>query len=520
MINVNTPLGLKKKYANLNNNLLKELKRYYQKNKLEEPKREDGEVYLEELQFIQRLELNFSGIVSFAIGDKSFPSYLTGLKRLTIKKPCLVSNDFISDLPNKNQITSLTIDGSDFVNLDLTEFTKLEELVIIRNNNLLNIKGLENLKKLSYIEFYDNQLIDEEQACKFLIENMKNNAEMKIDILYYKRITSLIRKEYSSYRDAFRNAKWVEAISAGLENHSTIEHSTVATGRFYSRLQDILNEIIPKNLLPEDEEAIYLIYCWIIENVSYDHAGVKNKLRMRTMETKLNFGDRVQKVRMGIGSIGGTNGAFNAIYGKSVVCQGFTKIMQMFLKVYDYTIKTFDEDAYCEVNPNKEALPLNKLLSRTSSPINHSILRIVLENDSYFCDATNEKRDAEGNILQTRFMKTFEELTTKWYPVSCPYPGKSEPLTEEEREELSKLRLSHNIPFNYETSAVKMIERFALHITGELENLELELDIKKIQAEDLLLLGIINAEALKIIQNQQAIEYMKLCEERKSRKKG
>ena len=116
-------------------------------------------------------------------------------------------------------------------------------------------------------------------------------------------------------------------------------------------------------------------------------------------------------------------------------------------------------------------------------------------------------------------MKTFEELTTRWYPVSCPYPGKSEPLTEETRQQLSRLRLAHNIPYNYETKAIKMMERFELHVTGETDDLILETEIKKVQAEDLLLLGIINAEVLKIIQNQQSMEYMKICAEKQARKK-
>ncbi len=510
-----TPLDIKNRYTNLYNNLLKELKRYYTKNKVQEPSRPNGELYLEELAFIQRLDLNFSGILSFKIGNKAFPEYLTGLKKLRIKSPCRVSLDFLSLIPNKEQITDLTIDGSDFVSLDLTAFTNLKYLEIINNKDLRTIKGLMDLKNIVDLEFYNNPLVNEKEACEFIVSVMHNDNEINTDILYYKRIVAMIRKKYSNHRDSFRNANWIEAIQAGLKDHQIIKHSTLETGKFYARLSDIIDEITPS--VSTDLEDIFLIYSWIVQNVAYDKECLKSKLKMASKETTLNFGGKIQKIRMAYGSIGGTNGAFNAIYGKTVVCQGFTKIFQMLLKAYDYNIDTFDELAYCETDHNVKIVPLKDVKGEARKRINHSIIRIILDGESYFCDTTNE-RTIDGEVSQKRFMRTYEELTSSWYPSECQYPGLSTPLTEAERETLSNLKMSHNIPYNYEIKAGKMMERFDLHLNSDSEDIQIEKSVKLSQVEDLLLLGIINNEVLRLINSKIEAEYLEI-KQRKNMKR-
>ena len=111
-------------------------------------------------------------------------------------------------------------------------------------------------------------------------------------------------------------------------------------------------------------------------------------------------------------------------------------------------------------------------------------------------------------------MKTYEELTSSWYPSRCPYPGKSTPLTEEERDSLSKLKLSHNIPHDYETKVVKMMERFDLHLNPESPELNIEKAVKSSQVEDLLLLGIINIEIQRLITSQIEAEYLDIMNKR------
>lgn len=509
-------LNLKRSKENLYNNLLKELKRYYAKNKIAEPDRPDGVIYLEELQYIQRLKLNFAGNLFFNLNGKPFMSFLTGLKRIYVSAPFDLDETEINQIPNKDQITDLSINNSSIYKLDLTGFTNLNDLSLTSNSKLTEIKGLDKITHLSALEFYDNKLVDEKTICKFIINNMENNCDCRLDILLYKRITSLIRKEYSKYRSSFREATWIEKISAGLEKHPIIEHTTTATGIFYSQIADILAEIIPRSGV-DDLEAIFLIYSWIVQNVAYDHLGAKSALKMNSNEVSLNLNGNVQKVRLAFGAIGGTNGAFNAIYGKSVVCEGFAKIMQIFLKVYDYDLKTIELASHCELDRSKRGQKLTRKVI-DEGEINHSIIKVFLENQAYYCDPTNELQQ-DGLVQQTKFMKTYEELSSSWFPKGDIYLGKSEPITEEERESLSKLRMAHNIPYTYEKRAINIMDKFDLHLNPNSESLSVEKSIKIEQTEDLLYLGIINLPVTKLIKSKIEYEYNEILKQQKESSK-
>ena len=103
-------------------------------------------------------------------------------------------------------------------------------------------------------------------------------------------------------------------------------------------------------------------------------------------------------------------------------------------------------------------------------------------------------------------MRTYRELNSSWFPINTHYKADSEELTTEEREYLSSLKIAHNIPYNYETRAVKIMTEFDLHLENS-EKLKLERIIKKEQVEDLVLLGVINTAIERIINNQIDSEY-------------
>ena len=136
-------LNLKHSKENLYNNLLKELKRYYAKNKIAEPERPDGVIYLEELQYIQRLNLNFAGNLFFNLNGQPFMSFLTGLKKIYVSAPFDLDEAVFNQIPNKDQITDLSINKSSIYKLDLTGFTNLNDLSLTSNSRLTEIKGLD-----------------------------------------------------------------------------------------------------------------------------------------------------------------------------------------------------------------------------------------------------------------------------------------------------------------------------------------------------------------------------------------
>ena len=495
-----TSVELKKTNENLYNNLLKELKRYYTKNNLKEPSRPSGEIYIEELPLIQRLYLNFNGNCDIKIEDKNLISYLTGLKRVIISPPFIVRQEDIETIPNKDQIVELYIDGTNINKLDLSEFINLQDLVISNNYELTELVGLDKLTKLEAFTFYNNKEYDEETICSQITKYMEQEFILNIDILYYKRIIHMIRKEYSKYRKTFKKTTWVEKLSNSIDNQF-VKHDSISTGKFYSNLDDLLNEIIPRDC-DDDLEVIYLIYNWLITNIIST-----SKIDITETNDKLDFNDKNQKVRTATSIIGGTNGAFNILPGKSIVCEGYSKIFQLLLKAYDYELNTYDEIACIDETATK----LTNSIIKKAKP-NHSIIRIDLDDNTYYCDPANEKKTIHDEVSQSRFMRTYRELNSSWFPINTHYKADSEELTTEEREYLSSLKIAHNIPYNYETRAVKIMTEFDLHLENS-EKLKLERIIKKEQVEDLVLLGVINTAIERIITNQIDTEYDNLITE-------
>lgn len=488
--------------------LMREIHIYYKKNNIEEPHREEGIIYLEEFGYVERLRLDYSGFCTTMINNKGIMSYLTNLKSLTIKSPFMLTNNILSDINNKDKLEELYIEGLDINKLDLKGFCNLKVLELKDNNNLEVIEGLDKISNLEDLEIYNNQKLDEEDICNFIIKNMENRCNIRIDILYYKRIIKKIRDNYDKYRDSFLNATWIERIYIGSEKNQIIEHNTESTGLFYAKLSEILDKIIPNGAFT-NIELIYLTNLWINTNIKYDHDGLKNALKMRFKPVQLNLGDKVQNINMSVGHIGGTNGAFNALYYKLVVCEGFTKLFQMFIKALDYTIKTYDEVAYCDVRPDINRIKSLTEAIKNAAEINHSIIRIDIENNTYYIDTTNEKIDNNGNLVQSRFMRTYEELDSSWFPKTDRPSNKSVPLSDYERKELAQLKMA-NSEINYERKALLIIDRFNIHLDAD--SLDLANDKKMLNqyVKELMLLGFINEITMKIVYNYIDKEYLSL----------
>ena len=483
---------------NLYNNLLKELKRVYKKMGKPVPERNEGIIYLEELPLIQRLSLNFSGCFSIDINNEPFISHLTDLRKISLCKPYQLTGKELSQIKNKNAITSIEIIGSDLTTLDLSQFPNLESLTLVDNESLREIKGLENIKKLEEIVYYNNPLVNETTICNFLTSNMKRNTLMELDILLYPKITSIIKHGYSAYRDSFRQSTWVKVTN-------TIKHTVEETGNIYSHIEDIIDKIIPR--VTDDYEAAYIMYCYVRSHVAYDFDSLNDKLRMRGTKVTLNFGGKPQEIRMSSGKKGGANSAFNALFSRYAVCEGYTKLLQMFYKLYGldcYNILAHGSDLY---NPNAKAPTAQELYN---GEVNHSIIQVIINDNTYYCDTTNESYDPKtGKVGQKCFLRTFEELTTNWYPVRRPRPPYTEPLSTEFREELDKVKIADNEPVDAKKRAETIMDKFDLHL-AEGPNLDIEFQVKKEQLVDLLLLRVINRSVKQIIENTIFEEYLSL----------
>jgi len=463
---------------NLYNNLIKEIRKYRKGQVVES----DGEktINIDEFQYIRNLNLNFTSITSIIIDDKPLISYFTNLKAIHIKAPYRVTGDELESIPNKDLIKEIEIENTEFQSIDLSGFINLEYLTIIDNKELKEIKGLNKINKLISLTFYNNPLLNSNDIYKFICSNMKNNCSMAIDILYYLNIRHNIRKEYSLYRDSFRTTEWIETVDNN-DKKVTINHNTRSTGMFYAKLNDFLDEIMLDDL--DDLETVYIIYKWLVIKLS---------------------GPKDEKIKINKATNGHLNGAFNAIYNKETTCSGYINLFQMLLKAC--LIESYSIPAYYNIE-----IPTNT--TQELKP-NHTIIKIILEDNPYYCDLLNKEIYSEdGNFTQNCFMKTPKELGSSWCPKRADN-SESITITKEERKALEQLEIAENKAKESSSKAEKLMTKFDLHIDDEKDTLSVEIGVKKEQVEDLLLLGIINCEMEKEIDNIIEKEYFELLSEK------
>ncbi len=472
-------INFTKRDENLYNNLIKEIKKY-RKGTVEEAAGEKN-IYLDEFQYVRNLNLNFTSITSIIIDDKPLISYFTNLKAIHIKAPYRPTGDELDSIPNKELIKEIEIENTDLQTIDLSGFTNLEYLTIIDNKDLYEIKGLNKITKLSSLNFYNNPLLNTNDIYKFICTNMKNNCSMNIDILYYLNIRHSIRKEYSLYRDSFRTTEWIETVDNN-DKKAIINHNTRSTGMFYAKINDLLDTILPKDDL-DDLETVYIIYKWLVLKLS---------------------GPKEEKIKITKATNGHLNGAFNAVYNKETTCSGYINLFQMLLKAC--LIESYSVPAYYDIE-----IPTN--ITSELKP-NHTIIKIIIEDNSYYCDLINKNIYSEdGNFTQNCFMKTPKELDSNWCPKRLDN-SISLKITKEERKILEQLEIADNKLKDYSSKIEKLMDKFDLHIDGAKDTLSVEVSVKKEQVEDLLLLGIINGEVEKEIDNKIEKEYFDLLSEK------
>lgn len=505
--------------------LKREIDRYRHVHKIEEPEELKNKKYyiaFEELSYVESFILSSTNemIPALRMGDErnKLTKYFTNLKSLSITNCTYSAGIELEELPNKSELRELEISDSNQSSIDLSKFTNLKYLSIRKCPNLKEIKGLDKLKKLDSIEIYGVPYVNENDVCKFIAENMKNkDIELSIDALYYPRITQLIRQNYQENELSFRNAMWIEEISSG--KYTKQIYSTEAIGSMYADITEI-NKELGVNLKSDPVEKIYIIYNWLCNNITYDDEGVKSISRAHTTKRTLNFLDGPREINFVKGQQGGINGSSNALrYGKCV-CQGYTKLFQMFLKVNGIT--SYDVAACLSDEKNPTKLTLNHL--QDSSKINHSIIKIKLIEGYYYCDTTNDAVFTQHRHVQSQkyFLRTLEELDTSCYPINDSIPPRTTPISEEKRKELrlkkvERKKLSED---KFKTKVFSIMNRFDLDLFSEtIEEAQEECHQKNKIAYDLMLLGYISNSILKAISYELGSQYMYIVKNNPTKKR-
>lgn len=351
------------------------INKYRRKHNIPEPE-EIKKLYDKQSNFLkEELEL----ITKLRITKKLVPylDYFPNLTSINITGNEGLSQQEIQSIINRYpNMKELTIEHQNELQyLDVSNLSKLQDLQLISNKGLKNVIGIDKLVDLYGFTFYDNQLYGDKPKDDLMQQVYRIShdslAECNIDVLYMPDFIKFL-EEHNLNLDSVKDyIVWSENLKSGVEmKHSHLEYKTGELYMAYKKARDIVEKYIKDTDTPEQRFAI--LYQWMCENVKYDYAALDNN----HTHTK----DGIVQ-----GRSGGTNGTVNALMYGSCVCQGYSKSMQMLLKlagIYSVDIGCVAE----EKDIKTPRIIIDNQIHADES--DHSILKVNLNGKIYYSDIT------------------------------------------------------------------------------------------------------------------------------------
>lgn len=167
---------------------------------------------------------------------------------------------------------------NDLFNLDLSNFSSLNSLSIVHNDNLISVSGI---RRVSELEIYDNK---DYMDVEYLLSLVNGNINVKLDIVYYVYMVRILVNDNRN-ADVLDKCKWIESI--GIRDFSVKEYSTEEVHELY----ELMSSIVSKYIFVTDGiyEKVGILYQWMINNIKFVNEDVDKN------ENILNF-NSVDKV--------------------------------------------------------------------------------------------------------------------------------------------------------------------------------------------------------------------------------
>lgn len=231
-------------------------------------------------------ELSSIKKISLSKKDMDYIKYLTGVEVLELDSFPSVTNDDISLIASTlTKLKGLKIkEQNALFDLDLTPLQHLEELCLIHNDNLVNIAGLDKIRRFT---FYDNKDFEDiKQIVDFLLKNQ--NSTITLDVSYYIDIVNILfeRNVETSVLNRF---VWVESI--GLRKYHTYEYTNAEIDSMLKMISSIVSKYVYAT--DGDIEKFGVLYNWMINNIKFvneDDPKLENVNLVRNVNSVFNFG--------------------------------------------------------------------------------------------------------------------------------------------------------------------------------------------------------------------------------------
>ena len=329
------------------------------------------------------LEEELETILSLRLSKRDLPylDYFKELEELELDSFPSINNEDIlfigQKMPNLRSLKIKEQNALFLLNLSL--FKNLEELCLIHNDNLLDIVGIEKIKRFT---FYDNKdYANIRQIVDLLLAN--EDAIVTLDITYYVNIVNILYdlKIDVSLLDRFT---WIESI--GLRKYNTYEYSNSEIDSLLKHVSYIASRYVYST--DNDLMKFCVLYTWVINNMKFvneDDPEGENLSLISNVNKVFSYG---RGGRLSLAKAFQMLLTFVGIKSSVVYSMGATDV-----------IGYFNGEKVCS------------LLGESD----YAVLRVTLDNKDYYCDiAWDTLINFHGFFDQLRFfLFSKNELKTR-----------------------------------------------------------------------------------------------------------
>ncbi len=231
-------------------------------------------------------ELSTIKKISLSKKDLDHLSYLNNVEVLELDSfPSVVNEDIEMIASKLTRLRGLKIkEQNALFNLDLTPLQHLEELCLIHNDNLVNITGLDKIRRFT---FYDNKDFEDIiQIVDFLLNNQ--NSTITLDVSYYIDIVNIL---FERNIDVILLSRFTWVESSGLRRYHTYEY----TNAELDSMLKVISSVVSKYIYATDGdiEKFGVLYNWMINNIKFvneDDPKLENINLVSNVNKVFNFG--------------------------------------------------------------------------------------------------------------------------------------------------------------------------------------------------------------------------------------
>ncbi len=300
----------------------------------------------------------------------------------------LDGNQFKSIIDRYDNLEKLIIKGQEQLQfLDVSKMKNLKQLELISNRSLHRIVGLDKINGLEQLTFYDNTTyLKEKELCEIVSKLSQNGTHCNLDVLYMPTMNQIGISNSENF-------SWCESVGLGIHGDE-LKYETQELEQAVKKAQEIVSKYIKPTDTTKQKYAI--LYQWMCENVRYDYEALDN-----------DYAHKEQGKR--VGQLGGTNGTVNGLVYGSCVCEGYSKSMQLLLKLCG--IPSFDVSCIAE-DPKKMMPSWNIDGKKKIHEGDHSILKVNIDGQCYYSDVTWDANKFQNNQQRQYFLLSKQDITS------------------------------------------------------------------------------------------------------------